>query len=501
MSFNSSSKDTQKEFTESFKQKLTSKESKIKKYSNEEISSIKRKTQLNKLAYYLISFYAGVSSITEFAVSYYFKDTLNIGPSQVSRIMSMVTLPWSLKPFLGLVTDFVPICGYKRKYYIILCGLISMMSWFIMSSINPDLFMTVSLLTCINICAAFSSVLGEAIVVELSKIKVDDYTTDEESQNAAKDYVSLFMIFKYIGVLVASFLKGSLVESIGIKSVFLIGSLMPCLIVFAGFIMIDSNVNSQNANRNNRNLMIGASETGGDEQEQIRNQNIDVTENTEENNEDEYRPSCQEMLNFVTQKKVIVPLAFIILFMSTPSYSDAFFYFLTNELRFTATSLGQISFCSTIGVLFGIFIYKTYFKDTGFKSVLIFCSVLSFFFTFCAYMLVLRVNISYGINDFWLVLFSNSLLSMLGEIMLLPLLSLACVLCPKNMEGTVFSVFMSALNFGGVLSSLSGSWLISYLNITSTDFQNLHSLIFVTNVLSLCPLPILFFISKNYFKH
>ena len=147
-----------------------------------------------------------------------------------------------------------------------------------------------------------------------------------------------------------------------------------------------------------------------------------------------------------------------------------------------------------------IFYYKKYFKNAKFRSIITGGTILSFLFSFAGYALVERWNKRVGVNDFWLVLLSNSLLSMIGEVMLLPLLSIACVLCPKNMEGTIFSVFMSALNFGGVLSNLSGSVLTSYLGITSTNYSNLSCLILISNIMTLFPLPLLYCIDEKYFK-
>ena len=47
----------------------------------------------------------------------------------------------------------------------------------------------------INVALSFSTVVGEAIVVELSKIKDDQ---EEKSGDNAKDYISMFFIFKDI---------------------------------------------------------------------------------------------------------------------------------------------------------------------------------------------------------------------------------------------------------------------------------------------------------------
>lgn len=505
--------------------------------SDAKLKSAIERQKYNTYSYYLISFYAGLCSITELAVAFYFKDLLKIQPSELTRLMAIVVLPWSLKPFLGLLTDFVPIFGYKRKYYILLCGIIPCLCWILMAFTNPTVVSTFLILLSINFCNSFSSVLGEAIVVELSKEKnvilrseenenlnqnndqneqlhenrsqrsrnnenVDNIENQnnssiinkkDEQKDKAKDYVSLWMIFKYVGVLFASFMKGSLVENIGIKGVFTIGIFIPILVIIAGFIMIDRNLNSNTNQSQGQNNYSTISETGG--QAQNNEENIILIQQVNE------VVSFKDVMNFLLQKDILIPIAFIVCFMATPSYSDPFFYFLTNELKFSATTLGKISFFSTIGVLIGIFLYKTFFKNSSFKNVIIGATILSFCFSFCGYALVMRYNTKLGISDFFLVLVSNSFLSMLGEIMLLPMLSIACVLCPKNMEGTIFSVFMSALNFGGVISGLLGSLITSHLGITSTNYEKLPTLIIISNLLTLAPLPFLCIVDSKYFKH
>jgi MFS family permease len=84
--------------------------------------------------------------------------------------------------------------------------------------------------------------------------------------------------------------------------------------------------------------------------------------------------------------------------------------------------------------------------------------------------------------------------------MLMPILALACELCPKNLEGTVYSLFMSSLNLGGILSGLFGSLITSALHITSTNFDNLSYLIMISNIIALVPVPFLFCISNSYFE-
>jgi Na+/melibiose symporter-like transporter len=308
-----------------------------------------------------------------------------------------------------------------------------------------------------------------------------------------------------------------------VRKVFLIASVVPTLIFISGVIFLEStNETGENdftLEEENKYLLINEEKNKegletknnqlnvnedksiivDDKKEEIHQANAEPANNVEKQGKVDKGQMVLDFFNFLGQKYVYIPTIFLIVFMATPSYSDPFFYFLTNVLKFKATQLGKIAFGSTLATLLSIIFYRYYLKNTNFKTIIIICSLLAFLFNFLAWVVVTRYNVVLGINDFWLCLVSNSLLAGLGELILMPMLALACQLCPKNLEGTVYSFFMSALNFGGIMSGLNGSFLTSALGITSKNFHNLPELILISNVISLLPLFLLCCIDISYF--
>jgi hypothetical protein len=128
----------------------------------------------NKTAYMLIAFHQGLSYISQLAVQYFFKDELHIEPHQLAEINSIIHIPWAIKPILGLLTDFVPILGYRRKIYIILCGLVNLLAWVLMTFYARTTLMATFMMFLVNFSLSYSSVLGEAVVVELAKLEKND---------------------------------------------------------------------------------------------------------------------------------------------------------------------------------------------------------------------------------------------------------------------------------------------------------------------------------------
>ncbi len=81
----------------------------------------------NKFAYLFIAFHQVVSYISQVAVQYFFKDELKVETDRLAQINSIIHFPWAIKPILGLTTDFLPNLGYRRKVYIILCGILNLL--------------------------------------------------------------------------------------------------------------------------------------------------------------------------------------------------------------------------------------------------------------------------------------------------------------------------------------------------------------------------------------
>ena len=369
---------------------------------------------------------------------------------------------------MGLLTDLKPIFGLRRKYYIFLNGILIILGWIFLIILKPNLFISSLCLFIISFGKSFSSVLGEAIVVELSLLKKKINYNEENIKNEilkkteydAKDFISMFFLIRTFGYLISSYLQGKIIEIFSLKTIFLITSLIGFLIIISGFLLIEKK--------------------------------IEIKEN-------EYK-IINDLIIFIQKKNIYIPLLFMIIFGCSPSYSQPLFYFITNKLKFTPSDLGIISMFSTLFSLIGIFIYKKYLKNIKIKKMLLIGSIILIFLSFTTYILVKRINLILKINDFIFLLFGNCIMSLIGDLVAMPILSLSAILCPKNLEGTVYSLFMSANNFGYSLGNLFGSFLTEFFMVTHNHFDNLGKLVITSNLLSFLIIPVILFINDKYFS-
>lgn len=60
--------------------------------------------------------------LSRISTQYYMKDEQKLQPSEAQVYVGIIQLPWVVKPLWGLLTDTLPILGYRRRPYFILGG-------------------------------------------------------------------------------------------------------------------------------------------------------------------------------------------------------------------------------------------------------------------------------------------------------------------------------------------------------------------------------------------
>ena len=420
----------------------------------------KKKYNHNKISYLILSFNSGLSHLSDLAINYYFKDTFHIEPDYYSKILAIIHLPHILKPLFGLFSDIFPIFGYKRKIYILIVGFVSTILLLLLSYLKINFIKSIIFLTLIDLCISFSTVLSQAIFIELGKNNLDK----------DKELLSMFYILKNCGLILSSYLKGYLIEKFSIKTVFGIHGFLEVLIIISGFILIEEKIGKKNEN---------------------------LDEKSNENNKN--KANIYDLINFIKKNEFILPFLFVIFFSSVPLYNETMFYYSSNVLKLTPNNFGIIYAIQNVLNLILILNYKKYFKNSKFKFNIVISRLLLFLFLIPNYFLVKNLTQNY-VDNFYVVLFTNSSVFILTTLCNLPVFNLAANLCPKNLEGTIFAFFMAGLNLGKFFSNFFSSSLTTYFNIKNNNFENMHKLVLTANFLLFVPLILLLFIPDYYFN-
>ena len=418
----------------------------------------------------LVYFVQGVLGISRLALTFYYKDTLHLGPADLSLISSISVIPWVIKPLYGFISDTFPFFGYKRRSYLVLSGLLGTFSWSLLAflsasidagSIQADSFATiisVILVTMSSLGIAFSDVLVDAIIVNKSR---SIYNNDQDKAGALQ---SICWSSSSIGAILSGVFSGTLVQNFGSTFVFSITTLIPLII---------------------------AGVSGLIEEEKITNTYTDNNQLNKVTTIQLLKTQMNSVWSALSQKTILSPLIFLILWQATPSAGSALFYFEVNNLGFQPEFLGRLGLVSSLSSLVGIMIYNQKLKSIPLRTIFKWTCISGAILGMTPLMLVTHFNRQVGLSDKWFAIGDDIILTVLGQIAFMPILVLAAKLCPSGVEAMLYAALMSVNNLSGAMSGLLGGILTRFMGITEHNFDNLSQLIILCNLSGLLPLAFL----------
>lgn len=429
----------------------------------------------NKLTYYLLSASSGLSQFSSLSLQYFFKDILQASPSELSIINSITIFPLIFKPVFGLITDMYPIFGYRRKIYIIVCGIVESLSWLAMSFIAHSTFSAAICLLVSTSCVSFSSSIGDAIAVQIN---------NEGSQiNKKKTGINKVFIYRGVGMLISSILRALVVQYVSIKNVFLIASILPLLTIISGIIYLESKTFANSSYTSlstitNTNDNNSENDTGNNNNNNVNTKNI---------------LSFSNFLSKIKKKEILIPLGYLIILTSPPAYMESSFYYLTEYKKFSPNSFGILTITLTIVMIIQLVIYNRYLNQIHVKKLIFWSLLFSFLFSS-----LFNVWIFFDMKTEFFLYFSISLYVGIKQTGVMPIMNVGCNVCPENYEGSVYSLFTSGLNLGRTLSGFFGSLMTVLFGVKKGQYDNFNFMVFAHNLISLAPIPILLCIPSKY---
>ena len=106
-------------------------------------------------------------------LNYYLKEVHGWNPLQVTAFITLFNLPWIIKPVYGLVSDFLPLFGYRRKSYLIIANIAATVGYLWVTQLNAPGDLALALMLTAY-AMAISSTLCGAVLVENGQRKQSD---------------------------------------------------------------------------------------------------------------------------------------------------------------------------------------------------------------------------------------------------------------------------------------------------------------------------------------
>jgi len=339
-------------------------------------------------------------------LNYYLKD-IGWTPVQVTAYLAILNFPWIIKPVFGLVSDFIPLFGYRRKSYLIISSIcaVGAYAWIARLS-QPSEFALLLVLT--SFAMATASTLCGALLAE-----------NGQSFRLSSTFVGQQWLWFYIAIMASSFVGGELVQRLpplsALQAAAGVAAVASIAVIFASLFLL-----SEGKSRANRLEM---------------------------------QRTFQSIVAALKSTKLYVVALFLFLYSFAPGFGTPLYYFMTDDLKFSQSYIGILGSIASAGWIVGALAHRWLLWKMSSKALL-YVSIV-FGTLAAASFLLLADELTAAIVNF-----ANGAAMMIATI---ATLTLAADYCPKRSEGFAFAGLMSIMNFADLCSNNAGAFLYEHV--------------------------------------
>ena len=385
----------------------------------------------------LLFFYAVLGFTFSFpgvALQFHIMEDLEMSPVAMTALMGVVSTPWIFKPVYGIISDTFPICGWRRKSYILLGCMLGGISWWILPW-APDSIGLILFMGSLGLCVA--DVACDSLLVEAARKE------GEEDKGTVQSWA---WGLRAAGGLLASVVGPYTYNNIGAELTFVISGCVPILFAACTPFL-----------------------------EEKRVEKIDGV-------------PIMKLLESFKSPNIWKPTLFIFILNVTPGYGTVLAYFFEHVLKFTPYNFAAMNVTGSISAIIGTVIYKRYLTKVPIQKIFMYAILSAWTLRWAHIVLVQRwapdLDIPIAITE-------SIALTLIGQFILLPTVVLVAKICPENIEGSLYATVMSISNLAGVLDSEWGAIIAHAWGIERDNFDNIIPFIIFCNMIDLIPLGML----------
>jgi MFS family permease len=328
-------------------------------------------------------------------------------PLQVTAYIAVLNFPWIIKPVFGLVSDFIPLFGYRRKSYLIISSLCAAGAYAGIARLaEPGEFASLLLLT--SYAMATASTLCGALLAE-----------NGQSYRLSSTFVGQQWLWFYVAIMASSFVGGELVEHLSalsaLQAAAAVAAVAPMAVIFASLFLLSERKSTVNRL--------------------------------------EMRLTFHSIVAALRSTKLYLVALFLFLYSFAPGFGTPLYYFMTDELRFSQSYIGILGSIASAGWIAGALLHRWLLWKMSSKALL-YVSILLGTLSAASFLLLTGEVTAAIVN------FANGVALMIATI---ASLTLAADYCPRRAEGFAFAGLMSVMNLADLLSSNVGAFLYEHV--------------------------------------
>jgi hypothetical protein len=352
-------------------------------------------------------------------LSYYLKTAQGWTPAQIAAFTSLLYVAWIVKPLYGLISDFVPLFGYRRKSYLVLVNIAAVVGFVWTTQLSAPSVLFIALAVAAYAMAISSTLYGAVLVENGQRLRATDRFVNQQ------------WLWYNVAAIAAAIAGGQLVQRLlplqAVHGAAAIAAFTPVVVV-AGALLL-------------------------------------VPERKAPINIQGMKDSFASLKSSLGRRELWLIAAFLFLYNFSPGLSTPLYFTMTDTLKFSQSYIGILSSISALGWIVGALLYRPLFGDLSLRRLL---SVsIGFGALTTAAFLFLSSEASAAILYFGA--------GFAGMLAMVATLTLAADYCPPGAEGFTFAALLSVGNLASTLANNVGALLY-----THTFHQNLQPLVVIS---------------------
>ena len=339
-------------------------------------------------------------------LTYYLKEVHGWTPVQVTAFFTVFNLPWIIKPLYGMVSDFIPLFGYRRKSYLILANIAGTAGYFWVTRLLAPTDIAFALMLTAY-AMAISSTLCGAVLVE-----------NGQRLSESGTFVNQQWLWYNIAAMTAAIVGGQLVEQLPPAAALHVAA---AIVACAPFAVIGGTI-----------FLIPEKKT---------RVNLKGMKDT-----------FRGLMTAFDRRQLWIVAGFIFLYYFSPGMSTPLYYHMTDDLKFSQAYIGILGSIGSAGWVVGALIYRRCFGGLTLKTLL-------------NLSIAIGTVATVAFLFFWnepaaaVISFCAGFAAMLATV---ATLTLAADYCPRRAEGFSFAILMSIINLATTLADNVGSFLFTH---------------------------------------
>lgn len=381
----------------------------------------------------------GQAGLINQPLTFYFKEVLHYGADQIATFFAILTIPWMIKPVYGLVCDYLPLFGYRRKSYLLLLNLAAAVGFFAISGFGDTSAIRTALVMT-AFCTAFSDVAIDGLMVELGK------KTGRTAQ-----FQSMQWLWFNAAMVLSSLAGGFFSEYLPVDSAYRVAAMVtavfPLIVVVATWFWVKE--------EKSRIELAGMKQT------------------------------TLGLVQALKSRTIWVIVGFLAFWQFSPSFGTPMYIHMTDNLKFSQGFIGALGAIGSVASVIGALAFNRWLADRYTTKTMLYWSAIIGVIGTLSYLLLLDPTTT---GTALTAVILNFIFGIAGQISMLATLNLAAENCPRRVEAMTFAVLMSVFNLSAQGSSIFGSWLFEHMFNKSLFPLIIVSAVFTALCLTLIPL-------------